>query len=80
MKFNDKVYDVLKWICLIFLPAVQVLYLALDSIFDFGNSVSVIGVIAAVETFIGSLIGISSAYYYNENKKESEEIKDEEIC
>lgn len=74
MKFNDKVYDVLKWICLIFLPAVQVLYLALDNIFGFGNSVAVVGVIAAIETFIGSLIGISSAYYYDEEEKKNEEI------
>lgn len=80
MTFNNKTYEVLKWICLIFLPAIQVLYLALDCIFDFGNSSSVIGVIAAIETFIGSLIGISSSCYYNDNKDESEEIKDEEIC
>ena len=28
MKLNDKVYDILKWLCLIVLPALSVLYSA----------------------------------------------------
>ena len=33
MKFENRVYDVLKWICLIFLPAVAILYSAIDGVF-----------------------------------------------
>ena len=35
MKLNNKVYDVLKWIALILLPALGTLYFALAGIWGF---------------------------------------------
>lgn len=32
LKFDDKVYDALKWLCLIALPALSVLYSALAGV------------------------------------------------
>ena len=32
LQFNDKVYDILKWLCLIVLPALSVLYSALAGV------------------------------------------------
>ncbi len=32
LQFNDKVYDILKWLCLIALPALSVLYSALAGV------------------------------------------------
>lgn len=61
MRLENKVYDVLKWMCLIFLPAASVLYSALDGVFGWGYGKEVTTVIAAVSTFIGSLIGLSAA-------------------
>lgn len=63
MTFNNKVYDILKWVCLIFLPALSVLYAALDKAFGWGCTETVVPVIAAVGAFIGALIGISCQSY-----------------
>lgn len=67
MVLPDKVYDVLKFIAQIFLPAVSTLYLALAGIWNlpFGEQIS--GTIMAIDTFLGVLLGISSANY-NKNK------------
>lgn len=68
MRFDDKVYLFLKWCCLIFLPAVTVFYAALDAAFCWGYTETVCTVIAAVETFIGTLIGVSTKSYNSEQK------------
>lgn len=69
-KFYNKVYDVFKWVCLIALPACSILWTAISSIWHLGYITQVCGTIAAIETFIGSLIGISTAQYNAELRKE----------
>lgn len=71
MKMSDKVYDVLKWIAQIFLPAIGTLYFALARIWDFPLAEEIVGTITAVDAFLGVLLGISSAQYYKnmEEKK-----------
>ena len=71
---NNKIYDILKWIALIALPALGTLIFVLSGIWGFDAS-KIIGSIAAIETFIGSLIGVST-YQYNKNKNQ-EAPKDE---
>lgn len=66
MRLNNKVYDVLKWIAQIFLPACSALYFALAKIWGLPYATEVIGTIAAVDTFLGILLGISSACYHGE--------------
>ena len=68
MCFNDKVYNVLKWLCLIALPATSVFYATLDGAFGWGYADTVTTVIAGVGTFIGALIGISTANYNREGR------------
>ena len=63
MVFSNKVYDALKWIVLIFLPAAGVFYAALDGAFGWGYTETVTTVLAAVAAFLGALIGVSSAGY-----------------
>ncbi|MBQ6765334.1 MAG: hypothetical protein IJP45_09165 [Paludibacteraceae bacterium] len=63
MKFPDKVYEFLKWFCLICLPACSTCLFAIGSIFGWTFTEQVTGVIAAVTTLIGALIGISTANY-----------------
>lgn len=60
---NSKVYDVLKWIAQILLPALGTLYFALAGIWDFPYAEAIVGTITAVDTFLGVLLGISSAQY-----------------
>lgn len=67
---SNKIYNVLKWLALIALPALSTLVFALSNIWNF-DATPVIGSIAAVETFIGSLIGVST-YQYNKSKDKLE--------
>lgn len=63
---NNKVYDVLKYIAQIILPALATLYFALSKIWGLPYGVEIVGTISAVDVFLGTLLGISSASY---NKK-----------
>ena len=67
MKLSNKVYDVLKWIAMHLLPAVGTLYFALSGIWGFPYGEQVVGTITAVDTFLGVILGISTATY---NKRE----------
>ena len=71
MKLKDSVYDVLKWICLVCLPALGTLYFALAGIWGFPYGEQIVGTIAAVDTFLGVLLGIST-YQYNKAVKHDE--------
>ena len=63
MKLPDNVYNVLKWVTMILLPAVATLYFALSGIWGFPYAEQVVGTIAAVETFLGAILGISTIQY-----------------
>ena len=63
---SNKIYDILKWVALLFLPAVGTLYFALAGIWGFPYGEQIVGTITAVDTFLGVILGISSANY---NKK-----------
>ena len=63
MKMSNKVYDVLKWIALILLPAIATLYFALSGIWGFPYGEEIVGTITAIDTFLGVILGISSNTY-----------------
>lgn len=63
MKLSNKLYDILKWIALVVLPALSALYLGLSGIWGFPYGEQVSGTIALIDTFLGALLGISSANY-----------------
>lgn len=63
---NDKLYKILKYIAMIFLPALGTLYFALAGIWGFPYAEQVVGTITAIDTFLGVILGISTAQY---NKK-----------
>ena len=60
---SNKVYDILKFVAQIVLPALGTLYFALASIWGFPYGQQIVGTIAAVDTFLGALLGISTAKY-----------------
>lgn len=64
---SNKLYDVLKWIALVLLPAIATLYFALAGIWGFPYAEEVVGTITAIDTFLGVLLGISSAQYHKKN-------------
>ena len=63
MKLNDKVYDVLKWITMIVLPALATAYVGLASIWGWPFADEVAKTTAVVCTLLGALLGISTAQY-----------------
>jgi len=67
---SNKTYDVLKWIAQIVLPALATLYFALAGIWGFPYGEQVVGTITAVDTFLGVLLGISTAQYNKVGKHE----------
>lgn len=71
MKMSSKVYDVLKFICQILLPAIGTLYFALSRIWNFPLAEEVVGTITAVDAFLGAILGISSMQYYKEQYAEN---------
>ena len=60
---SNKVYDILKWIAQFLLPAIGTLYFALAGIWGFPYGEQVVGTITAIDTFLGVVLGISTARY-----------------
>lgn len=63
MKFSNVTYDRLKWVALIALPSLSVLYLALAALWHLPKPQEVAGTIMAIDTFLGALLGISAKNY-----------------
>lgn len=68
---SNKVYDILKWIAQIALPAIGALYFALSDLWGLPYPTEIVGTITAVDTFLGVLLGISSASYNKKFDKET---------
>ena len=63
MKMSNSVYDALKFIAQILLPAIGTLYFALARIWELPLAEQVVGTITAVDAFLGALLGISTLQY-----------------
>lgn len=74
MKMSNKVYDVLKYIALIVLPAVATFYAGLSKIWTLPYPAEIPGTIMLVDTLLGALLKISTDQY---NKEKGEEPEDE---
>ena len=60
---SNRTYDILKWIAQLLLPALGTLYFALASIWGFPYGEQIVGTITALDTFLGVILGISTARY-----------------
>lgn len=66
MRLNDRTYDFLKWLCLIVMPALAVLYATLGKLWNLPYADVIPATINAVATFIGVCIGVSTLTYNKE--------------
>lgn len=84
MQLNDKVYDILKWVTMICIPAFTTAYVGLAAIWGWPYATEVAKTSAVCCTLLGALLGISTAQYnkgeepldedqYWEDDEESEE-------
>lgn len=90
MKLNDSIYNVCKWLGLIFCPALAVLLATVLPVWGVDPSLvkALVITINAVGVFIGALIGVSQVtiakeaaeeVYLEETTPEDEEITEEEL-
>ena len=66
MNLSNKVYDILKFVAQILLPALGTLYFALASIWGLPYGEQIVGTLTAVDAFLGALLGISTKRYNKE--------------
>ena len=71
----SKVYDVLKWICLILLPATATFYFAIASIWNLPYPKEIGETITAISTLLGCLLGISTIKYNEQKEAELNEVR-----
>ena len=63
MILDNKMYDFLKFVAMIVLPALGTLYFALASIWGLPYGEQIVGTITAVDAFLGALLGVSTNNY-----------------
>ena len=63
MQLNNKIYDFLKWVVMIFLPALGAFYFGLSQFWDLPYVTEIVGSVSVTSIFLGALIGISSKSY-----------------
>lgn len=63
MKLSNKLYDILKWITMIVIPALATAYVGFASIWGWPYADEVAKTAAVVCTLLGALLGISTAEY-----------------
>ena len=69
MKLSNKIYDILKWVVLIAIPAATTLYCTLATVWNWPLADQIAKTSAAVCLFLGALIGISTAQYNKDQKQ-----------
>ena len=65
--FSNKIYDILKWVCIIALPALSVLVKTICTIWQLPYGTEIATTITAFATFLGALLMISNANYQKNN-------------
>ena len=71
MKLSDKVYDLLKYLGMIGLPAVAVAYQSLAQVWSLPYSEQIPSTILIIVTLLNTCLQISSTNYYKEQKDNS---------
>ncbi len=69
IKLRDDVYDVLKWLVMIVIPAATAAYVGLATIWGWPFADQVAQTSAVLCTFLGAILGISNLQYKSENQE-----------
>ena len=73
MKMSNRLYDIMKYIALIVLPALGTFYFAIAKIWGFPYASEIVGTISAVDALLGALLKISTDNYNQELQPPDEE-------
>lgn len=69
MKLNNKVYDQLKFLAQIFLPALGSLYFGLAGLWGLPAAEQVVGTVVVIDTFLGVLLSLNTQKYNQSDEK-----------
>ena len=62
--FSNKIFDILKWISIVALPALSTFIVVLGKIWNWGDIAPMVAqTITAVAVLLGALLGISTIQY-----------------
>ena len=67
---SNKLYDIMKWLTLICIPALSTAYVGLSAVWGWPYATEVAKTAVVICTLLGALLGISTAQY---NKKDTQE-------
>ena len=73
MIIPDKIYDILKWVTMIVIPALATAYVGFAGIWGWPYADEIAKTAAVVCTLLGALLGISTAQY---NKQQPPDLED----
>lgn len=68
MKLNSDLYDILKWVTMIVIPALATAYVGLAAVWGWPYADEVAKTSAVICTLLGALLGISTAQYNKDLK------------
>lgn len=63
MKMSNKLYDILKWVAMFFLPALAIFVQTVFAIWQIPYGEEISKTIVAINAFLGACLGISSINY-----------------
>lgn len=64
MKMSNKVYNILKYVALIVLPALATLLLGLGELWGIAIMPKIAGTVTLLATFLGTILQVSTAKYW----------------
>ena len=77
---NDKVYNILKWIALVVLPALTTFYGVVGATLKIPHTQEVLTIATAFITMLGTILGVSNVKYNQVVKEfENEKAKTHEV-
>ena len=68
MKLSENAYLILKWLVICVIPALTTFYCVCDKVFALGYAEIVATISAALCTCLGTILGISTATYYQQQQ------------
>lgn len=71
MRLSNRTYDILKYVALIALPAIQVFWLTIGKIWNINYTVEIGATIGACALLLGTLLGVSTTNYRAEKEQDT---------
>ena len=62
---NNKIYDILKWFTLVFMPALTTFVGLILNCFEVEGTEIILTIMTGFTTFLGAILGISNINYKN---------------